>query len=131
MPGASSAHLRRFGLTVGGIFLLLGVVSWWRGHVIAPRVMWTIGTLLVVPGIVAPSILGPVERVWMRFAHVLGEVNARIILTVVYFLVIWPVGRVMRLFGDPLDRSLGAAKESVWVRRERRPVERARYERQF
>src|SRR5262245_34486992 len=102
MPGASPAHLRRFGLTVGGIFLLLGVVSRWRGHEIAPRVLWTIGTLLVVPGAIAPSVLGPVERVWMRFAHILGEVNARIILTVLYFIVMWPVGQIMRLFGDPL-----------------------------
>jgi Family of unknown function (DUF5989) len=39
MRDASPRALRKFGLTVGGVFLLLGAVSWWRGHLIAPRVM--------------------------------------------------------------------------------------------
>ena len=38
MPGASSSELRRFGLTVGGIFLLLGGLSRWRGHTWPPIV---------------------------------------------------------------------------------------------
>jgi hypothetical protein len=39
MRDASPRALWKFGLTVGGVFLLLGAVSWWRGHLIAPRVM--------------------------------------------------------------------------------------------
>jgi len=39
MRDASPRALRKFALTVGGVFLLLGTLSWWRGHLIAPRVM--------------------------------------------------------------------------------------------
>jgi hypothetical protein len=39
MRDVSPRALRKFGLTVGGVFLLLGAMSWWRGHLIAPRVM--------------------------------------------------------------------------------------------
>ena len=42
-----------------------------------------------------------------------------------------PVGLVMRLFRDPLDRSLKDARETQWIRRESEPVDIARYERQF
>ena len=126
------AELRRFGLAVGGAFLLLALASWWRGHVLPPRVFVTLGVLLVVPGLVAPTVLGPVRRVWMRAALVLGEVNSRIILGVFFYLVIAPVGLVLRhLVRDPLDRSLDDGKASNWIVRERRPVERARYEQQF
>ncbi len=132
MPGASSSELRRFGLTVGGMFLLLGCLSWWRGHVRPPVVMWTIGVLLVVPGLVVPLALAPVRRAWMAFAMVLGEVNSRIILGVFFFLVIAPVGFVLRkLVRDPLDRKLDDGRASNWVRRTPGPVERARYEQQF
>src|SRR5262245_46899595 len=132
MARASSSELRRFGLTVGGMFVLLGSASWWRGHVRPPTVMWTVGGLLVVFGLVAPLALDPVRRAWMRFATILGEVNSRIILGVFFFVVIAPVGFVLRkLVRDPLDRTLDDGKATNWIRRPRLPVERARYEQQF
>jgi len=132
MPGASASELRRFGLTVGGMFLLLGLVSWWRGHVLPPRVFWTLGVLLVVPGLVAPAILGPVQRAWMRGGAMLGEVNSRILLTVFFYLVVAPFGFVLRTFvRDPLDRSMRGGEQSNWIKRKPVPLDRARYEQQF
>src|SRR5436190_1502393 len=119
MAGASRAELRRFGLTVGGVFLLLALASWWRAHVLPPRVLAALGLLLVGPGLVAPAALGPVRRVWLRAATLLGEVNSRVLLTVLFYLVIAPVGFVLRhLVRDPLDRSLADGKASNWVKRE-------------
>jgi hypothetical protein len=127
----SKSELRKFGLTVGTAFAVFGAISWWRGHELPPRILWTLAGLLIVPGLLAPSILGPVQRGWMAFAMVLGHINTRIILTVLYYLVMTPVGLVMRLFRDPLDRSLKDTRDSQWVRREQQPVDVARYERQF
>ena len=127
----SKRELRKFGLTVGTAFAVLGTISWWRGHEIPPRVLWSLGALLFVPGLLVPGILGPVHRAWMAFAMVLGHINTRIILGVVYYLVITPVGLVMRLFRDPLDRSLRKPSESQWIKRELGPVDPARYEHQF
>jgi hypothetical protein len=127
----SKSELRKFGLTVGTAFAVFGAISWWRGHELPPRILWTLAGLLIVPGILAPSILGPVQRGWMAFAMVLGHINTRIILTVLYYLVMTPVGLVMRLFRDPLDRSLKDTRDSQWIRREQQPVDVARYERQF
>ena len=127
----SAAELRKFGLTVGGIFVLLAAVSWWRGHVLPPAVMGGVGGTLVALGLVAPRLLGPVEHWWMRGARVLGEVNTRIILTLLFYLVVFPVGWVLRWFRDPLDRTLDDGRPSFWVKRETGPVDRARYEQQF
>ena len=132
MQGASRAELRRFGLTVGGALLLLALASRWRGHVLPPRVLAAAGVLLVVPGLIAPMALAPVQRGWMRAATLLGEVNSRIILTVLFYLVIAPVGLVLRTFvRDPLDRSLRDEKPSNWIKRETTAFDRARYEQQF
>jgi len=128
---SSKKELRKFGLTVGGAFLVLGSISWWRGHEIPPRVLWTLGTLLVIPGALFPSVLGPVQTGWMKFALVLGHFNTRIILTVLYYLVMTPVGLILRLFRDPLDRSMKDGNASQWIKREQQPVEVGRYERQF
>ena len=131
MERASTSELRRFGVTVGGVFLALGAVSRWRGHTTAPVVLWTVGGLLLVPGLLAPAVLGPVRHVWMRAAVVLGEVNARIILTVLFYGVLTPIGFVLRRVRDPLDRSLADARASSWIRRPRQPVDPAHYQRQF
>ena len=131
MQVLSPVELRRFGLTVGGVFLALGVLSRLRGHDTAPLVLWSLGVLLVAPAIVAPRILAPVQRVWMRAAAVLGEVNSRIILTVMFYAVLAPFGFVMRRWRDPLDRSWRDGRESSWIRRPRQPLDRASYERQF
>src|SRR5262249_44010533 len=112
-------------------FLVLGALSRWRGHTTAPLVLWSLGTALFVPGLVVPSILGPVQRAWMEFARVLGEVNSRIILTVLFFAVFAPFGFVLRRLRDPLDRSWAKRRASDWVKRTPEPVDVARYERQF
>jgi Saxitoxin biosynthesis operon protein SxtJ len=131
MSAVSKSELRKFGLTVGGAFAVLGLISWWRGHEIPPRVLWTLAGLLMVPGLVAPALLGPVQRGWMRFAQALGYVNTRIILTVLFYVVFTPMGLLMRLFRDPLGRSLKEKSDSNWVRRPAAPVDQASYERQF
>jgi len=131
MSGGATAGLRRFGLLVGGAFLVLAAVSRWRGHTLPPAVLAALGVALMVPALVAPGLLGPVERGWMRGATLLGEVNSRILLTVLFYLVIAPVGFVLRRIRDPLDRSLRDADKSNWIRRPSGPVDPMRYERQF
>jgi len=131
MAGSSTAALRRFGLTVGGAFALLGLLSFARGHDVAPCVLWAVAGLLAVPALVAPAVLGPVQRAWMGGAMALGRVNSRVILTLLFYVVITPIGLVMRLFRDPLTRSLDDGATSHWIKRTPEPADRARYEQQF
>ena len=131
MEGVPRSELRRFGLTVGGVFLALGLVSRLRGHTVAPVVLAAIGVLLVVPGVLVPRALGPVQRAWMRGAAVLGDVNARVLLTVLYYAVVSPIGFVLRRVRDPLDRALDDGRTSQWIKRAPGPVDPSRYERQF
>lgn len=130
-PTRTPADLRRFGTTVGGVFLLLAAFSWWRGHVVPPRVLGGVGVLLVLPALVAPRLLGPVERAWMAMAAVLGAINTRILLSLIYVVVVTPIAWLRRLGGDPLDRSLGTGKPSHWVPREPGPLDPQSYRKQF
>lgn len=105
--------LRSFGLLVGSAF---GLIAAWpvlfRGQ---PPRTWAMvaAAFLVVPALLLPRILGPVYRVWMAFGHVLGWINTRIVLGVLFFLVFTPVGIVMRLFGkDPMRLRLNANSET-------------------
>jgi len=127
----TNRQLRKFGLTVGGALLLLGVLSWWRGHSVPPLVLASLGTPLVVAGILAPRILRPVERGWMAFATQLGEVNTRVILTVAFFALVTPIGLALRLRHDPLDRRLDDDGTSGWRPRDAGPVDPTAYRKQY
>jgi hypothetical protein len=131
MRDVSPRGLRKFGLSVGGVFLVLAAFSRWRGHVNAPAVLLALGSPLVLLGAVAPALLAPVERAWMAMAEVLGRVNTRIILTALFWLVFTPVGAIRRLGADPLNRRMEDGAASNWIGRERKPVDPARYRHQF
>lgn len=94
---------RRFAFTVGVAFLVLGALSLWRGHFLAPRVLGIVGAALVLAGVLVPARLGPVYRVWMGLARGISKVTTPIALGLVYYVVLSPIGVLMRLFGrNPL-----------------------------
>ena len=115
-PRFTSAEGRKFGLTVGIAFLVLAAFAWWRGHDVSRLVLGTLGVILVIAGLVIPAYLGPVFRAWMGLAHAISKVTTPIFMGVVFFVVIAPVGIMMRLFGrNPIrHRPVG---DSYWTAR--------------
>ena len=96
-----------------------------------PEVHWTIATILLLLGLILPKLLRPVNTFWMSLAMALAWVNTRIILTCLFYAVFTPVGMVMRLFRDPLDRRLHDGRVSYWVQKESKPFDPKAYEKQF
>lgn len=127
----SPAEGRKFGFTVGGAFLLITAIIVWRGRLeVAPYVTGAVGGLLVLAGLVAPTALGPVNRAWMGLAHLLSKVTTPIFMGVVYFVILAPIGVVMRLAGkNPMVHQPG--DHGYWFAREAARPEPARMERQF
>ena len=125
--------LRKFGLMVGGILLLLGFFLLWRGrHATIQISLWAIGGSLIVFGAIAPKVLRPVYVAWMKFALILGWVNSRILLSLIFFLLFTPIGLIMRLFGrDALNRRMSGESDSYWVKREPITSAKEHAERQF
>lgn len=100
------AELRKFGITTGIIVaLLFGLLLPWLFSFHFPLWPWYLAGGLIGLGLVFPISLGPVYRIWMKFGHVLGWINTRIILGILFYIVVLPMGLLMRLFGnDPMDR---------------------------
>ena len=127
----SAQELRKFGLTVGVAFLVFGAIRSYFHFGTFAIVLFGLGSVLSAFGLVIPKALGPVERVWMRLAHILGYVNTRIILSVLFYLVFTPIGIIARMVKDPLNRKLHDGSTTYWVGREPKSADRAIYERQF
>lgn len=100
---------RRFGLLVGGAFLVLAALFWRASHPTAAWVTAVPGAGLVVAGVLAPGRLGPVYRGWMALALAISKVTTPIFMGIIFFLVITPAGLLGRLVGHrPLARARGA-----------------------
>ena len=99
-------ELRNFGLTTGGIVAgLFGLLLPWLLSRPFPLWPWVVAGMLGGLALLFPSGLGPIYRVWMKFGHVMGAINTRLILGVMFYLVVTPIGFAMRLFAwDPLRR---------------------------
>lgn len=113
----SKEELRKFGLVTGGIFIaLFGLIFPFvlgRHYVLWP---WIIGGVLVVLALIFPLGLAPVYKYWMKFSHVLGWINTRIILGIIFYLFITPIGLMIRLFTrDPMARKLDRSATSYRV----------------
>lgn len=115
--------LRQFGLMVGGIFLFIGF--WplvWRHEAVR---LWAVvpGTLLIAAGAVIPSLLREIYKGWMFLGHILGWINTRIILGVLFYGIVTPMGVVMRLAGrDPMRRTFDPDAQTYRVIRQARPA---------
>ena len=90
---------RRVGLTVGGAFLVLAGLLWWRDHPTGMLLAGIIGVLLGLGGLLVPGSLGPVYRAWMRLALAISKVTTPIFLGIVYFAVVMPIGLLRRALG--------------------------------
>lgn len=108
---------RKFALTLGGAFLVLGGVAAWRSHPSASRALLAVGLAWLGAGLVFPTHLGPVKRGWMAMALVISRVTTPVFLAIVYFLVVTPIGLGVRLFGrNPIRQK--PIDGSFWRRRD-------------
>jgi len=109
-------ELRSFGLMTGAIALFLfGVAPWFISGKLH-RWPFVIAAVLWLPALLFPPVLEPVYRGWMKFGHVMGWINTRIILGIMFCLVIATIGLVMKVLGkDPMRRKLDSSLESYRI----------------
>jgi len=96
---------RSFGISVGLVLIALGAALFWRNRVGRAEILAGIGVLLLAGGLLHSPVLKYPSALWWKFARVLGYINARILLTILFTLVFVPISLIWRLAGkDPLTR---------------------------
>lgn len=116
-PIAGVNEVRKFGLLFAALGVLAGAYMAWKGI----RGLWIplgLAGVFLLSGLGMPRVLRPFYLVWMRFASILGWINTRLVLTAFFFLVLTPIGLVLRMMGkDLLDKSIDRRVRSYWVKR--------------
>jgi fatty acid desaturase len=127
----SLGKLRMFAAIWLGFFGILGGLAWMRQQPAAAAAFWAAATTLPAVGLVAPAVLRAVYVGMACLSFPLGLVVSLAILAAIYYLVITPIGLVMRGFGyDPMHRTPDPSAKSYWVPCDR-PGDTSSYLRQF
>jgi len=117
IPELDAAGLRKFGINTGLIVVgLFGLALPFIFELQFPVWPWVIALILIVWALIAPASLTGVYRGWMRIGLLLNRIVSPIVLGIVFFLVVTPMGLIMRLTGrDPMARRSNSNRKSCRI----------------
>ena len=106
---------RSFGIVFFIVFVLIAIYPLINQGEVR---IWSliISSLFLLLGLLNSKILTPLNKLWFRFGLFLGKIISPIIMGVIFFLVVTPIGLLMRLFGkDVINLKLNKKKNSYWI----------------
>lgn len=121
---------RSFGLVMAGGLAALALLR----YVLAGTVVWWLiglGGAFCAVALAAPRLLTPLRVAWMKLASVLGFINQRILLTILFGLLITPIALLLRVLGKQPIRLHMESVGSYWRTRRAEEFTASRMERQF
>ena len=108
---------RSFGIVFFIVFVLIAIYPLINQEEVR---LWSliISFLFLFLGLLNSKILTPLNKLWFKFGILLGKIVSPIIMGIIFFLVVTPIGLLMRLFGkDVLNLKLNKNESSYWVKK--------------
>jgi hypothetical protein len=128
---AGRSDYRKMGVSFGILLLLIAGYCFNKDYS-ASLYIGQLGVVLLLSGLLFPSLLKPFYNGWMALALSIGYIMSRILLSLIFFLIFTPVGLVMRLLSkDPLSEKYDHSASSYWIKREKQDFDPKEAERQF
>jgi hypothetical protein len=128
---SEKSDLRNFGITVGIIFILISGFIFWKEKE-SYQIFLAVGLILFLTAIALPSVFKPFYWIWMIFVIILGWFMTRVNLSLLFFLILTPIGLTLRFFGKQfLELRWDNSKESYWNLRTNEHRQNENYEKQF
>ncbi|HSZ57787.1 MAG TPA: SxtJ family membrane protein [Tepidisphaeraceae bacterium] len=127
----SRTELHWFGLLAAAFFAFAGVMVLRRTHSLrSAEIIWIASALLVALYYLIPPLRRPIYVASMSLTYPFGWILSHVVVVVLFYLIITPLGLLMRLLGhDPMMRTFEPGRQSYWVERDP-PVSPDRYFRQ-
>ena len=107
---------KSFGILFFIIFLLIALWPLLNSEFIR---MWALGiaSIFLVLGFINSKILTPVKKSWFKLGEILGKIIAPIVMGLIYFLIITPIGLLMRLVGKDVLNLKFNKNDTYWIKR--------------
>ena len=105
---------RSFGVVFFIVFLLIGLYPLLKGNDLR---IWSlvISFIFLILGLINSKILTPLNRLWFKFGLLLGKFISPLIMGIIFFIVVTPIGIIMRLLKKDLLNLKYNKKETYWI----------------
>ena len=113
---------RNFGLVFFIVFL---IVALWPLKYEEDIRLWSLvlSIIFFILGILNSQLLTPLNKLWFKFGMFLGLIVSPIVMGIIYFLVVTPIGIFMRLLGkDSLKISKAKNASTYWIKRDKQHI---------
>jgi len=128
---SKNSDLQKFGIIIGVILWIITGFFYWKGNE-SFQLFLIIGTIVFVLGITIPGVLKPIYWVWMIFATIFGWIMTWLILSLLFYVIITPIGLFSRLFGKQfLELKWKHSQQSYWNMKTHGASNKKKYERQY
>ena len=109
---------RNFGIVFFVVFLLISIWPIMDGQALR---VWSlvISLIFLILGILNSKILTPFNLAWIKLGEILGRFIAPVVMAVIYFLIVTPIGLFMRIIGKDLLNIKFSQNSSYWIKREK------------
>ena len=110
---------RSFGILFSILFALIAFWPIINGN---PLRLWFIpvSVIFLVLGLLNSKLLNPLNVVWVKFGELLGRIIAPIVMAIIYFIIVTPIGLFMRLIGKDLLNIKFSQANTYWIKREKK-----------
>ena len=122
---------RNFGVFFSILFVLIAIFTYKEGSLLLAACSALAAVLLTVLAFANPRALLPFNKAWLRFGLLLGSLVNPIVLGIVFFVVITPVGVLMRIFGRDELQLRVAERDTHWNVRDETLRDDESFRRQF
>ncbi len=107
---------RSFGLVFFIFFIIIAIYPVFNGNEI--KIYFVIISLIfLVLGLINSAILSPLNKIWLKFGLLLGKIVSPIVMGIIFFLVVTPIGILMRILGKDILNLSYNKKKSYWIKR--------------
>jgi len=103
-------------------FVVFFVISLWPLKSQGDLRLWAfiLSLVFLVLGVLNSKLLTPFNKLWFKFGILLGSIVSPIVMGTVFFLVVTPVGLIMRLLGKDLLRiNKNKTISTYWINRDK------------
>ena len=122
---------KKFGITMGTVLVIIGFFLLWKKNNYF-EYSFFLAAVFFIAGFILPSALKPVYKVWMALSVVMGFIMTRVIMIIIFYLIVTPVGLIASMSGKKfLDMKIDKSAKSYWIAREKVQKVKSDYERQF
>ena len=126
----SNKDIRSFAITFAVILFFTSAILFYYDKLIYKEIFYS-GAIFILLGLIAPILLKPIYLLWMVFAVVLGWFMTRVILSVVFYFIMTPIGLITRLLGEDFLGLKINKSASYWNHRESSNELNQDYSKQF